>query len=711
MVILVAIGAVAGCAKPRIAEIFPQVSEFDGREIEELAFVGTSPFSADSLGSLTETRATRCAFLGIAPFCFPGTGWGLRVSRLDTRTLGQDIARLESLYRRAGYFGTRVVPDIEEVEDGGGRIRIRLLVRRADGIRLDSLQIEGTEGILDPDSLERALPFQPGALFELREFVATADTVLEALRARGYAYAEVLRNYGVDTIQDRATVRLLAVPGPQVEVDSVRIDGATVLDREDVLQQLTFQPGAVLRLRDLRASQRNLYDLELVRFASVALADDSLQRTPEDRTKATVRVAIGEAPEHVVETEVGYASIECFGVRGQWTDRRVLSGSRQLTLSGEVSRIGLADPLGGLENSLCGQGGDTEIATSLDYRVAADLSQSYVLGPANRLSATLFSERRSEPGLFQRTAHGGQVTVTRRLSTRGLVTAGLSAEYLTTEATPELYCFEFRACGSDEIDRFLGGRWQNGLNASWVRDRANSAVDPSRGYVLRSSAAWSTPLLGSDYAFLRANLEGAVYRSMGSWTLAGFARIGSFITRASLGPDHFIPPEERFFAGGANSVRGYDRFALGPGLYLYDAGEEPANVVPEDTLSVSYFPTGGTSVGVLSLEARFPSPLLQDLLRVALFVDAGTVGLQPIWHLDSQWRVTPGAGLRIRTPVGPARIDLGYNPYPPAAASLYAVEPGLDGDLVRIADAFMPAAPGWLDLDRFRLHIAVGQAF
>ncbi|MEJ2502542.1 MAG: BamA/TamA family outer membrane protein [Gemmatimonadota bacterium] len=243
-------------------------------------------------------------------------------------------------------------------------------------------------------------------------------------------------------------------------------------------------------------------------------------------------------------------------------------------------------------------------------------------------------------------------------------------------------------------------------------------MNPTDGYVLRSSATWSPPALGSDYDFVRAEVEGAYYRSVGRGIVLGAsARLGSFLTRAGIGPDAFVPPEERFFAGGATSVRGFDRNGLGPGLYLASNATpgDADSVVVSDTLSVDYRPTGGASLAVVSAEARFPSPVLRDLLRLAVFVDAGTVGPERLWEDPSDWRVTPGLGFRIRTPVGPIRVDLGYNFYPPPVGDLYVTEVDEQSGeqrLVRIDDAFAPAAPSfWPPWDRLALHIAVGQAF
>ncbi|HUG42385.1 MAG TPA: BamA/TamA family outer membrane protein [Longimicrobiales bacterium] len=700
-----------GCAPPPVAEVYPQLGEYSGREIAEVEFLSPEPFDEDSLKALTETEATRCQILWVLPFCFPGTDWGRERHYLSLRTIGSDLQRLNLLYRQTGYFGTEVVPEIEEVEGDGGPVAVSFVVRRGDGVVVDSVVVEGTEGIADPDSLEAVLPLQPGELFHLGEFLASADTVRRALRSRGHAYAEVLRNYSVDTLQDRATAWLVAIPGPRVVVDSIMIEGLDNLSRATALRHITFDQGDRLQLSELGASQRNLYELELVQFATVIVAPDSLQLTPEDSTNATVLIQLVEAPEHVVEAALGWGTIECGRATAQWTDRSFTGGARRLSLSGSVSRIGVGEPTDWTGSSLCPASRDT-FATELDYRIAGELMQPYFLNVRNQLAVGAYAERQSEPELFQRTAQGLRLNLNHRVDVREVLTASVDAERRVTRAVPALYCYAFLVCDPGDLRALGEPRWRNALGASWLRDRSNSVFNPTDGYIIRSAVQWATPLLGSSYDFVRTSADGSLYRQLRPrWVLAGRLRLGTFLTAASIGAENFVAPEERFFAGGASSVRGFARNDMGPGIWLYrnTEGVQPEDVDPSrGDLPVRFIPSGGTSVAVTSAELRFPSPVLSDVARFAVFVDAGTVGLEPLWKLDSNWLVTPGAGLRIRTPVGPARVDLAYNPYPQPRQPLFVPDPDTNA-LERVHGSYRPDDPSFWG--RFRIHVAVGQAF
>lgn len=709
--LVLAAALAGGCAPPPIAEAYPQLAEYAGREIEAVSFVNTAPFSADTLEAMTETEDSDCTLVPVIfPFCFPGTDWGRNRRYLSLNTVGADVSLLSLFYRQHGYFGTVVIPEIEDLEDENDAVEVRFRVQRGDGIVLDSLVVEGTEGVVDPDSLEQELPLQAGELFDLGRFLASADTVTAALRARGHAYAEVLRNYAVDTLQDRATAWLIAIPGPRVAVDSILIAGEDKLDRRTTLRYVPFTEGDLLRRRSLQQAQRDLYELELVQFANVQVAPDSLQLTPEDSSTATILVQLSEAPEHVVEMAVGWGSVECFRSSAQWTDRSLFRGARRLTLTGSVSRIGIGGATDVVGHDLCTAGRDT-FATGLDYRLSGELTQPYFLTVRNQLVLGAFTERQSEPMLYQRTAHGTRLNLTHRLGTREALTGAVDVERRQIQAVPALYCYAFAVCQPEDLAELSRPRWRNALGASWLRDRGNSVLDPTAGHVLQASTQWATSLLGSDYDFLRTNVEGTLYRTLQpGWVLGLRLRGGTFVTAATIGAENFVSPEERFFGGGASSVRGYSQNELGPGIWLYaDPNTQPDSVDPgADTLSVEFIPSGGTSISLATAELRFPSPVFSELLRGAVFLDAGTVGLEPLWQFDSQWRVTPGFGVRAQTPVGPVRVDFAYNPYPRARAPLYVRDPETNV-LERVARSYRPPDPSFLQ--RFRLHVAVGQPF
>jgi outer membrane protein assembly factor BamA len=165
----------------------------------------------------------------------------------------------------------------------------------------------------------------------------------------------------------------------------------------------------------------------------------------------------------------------------------------------------------------------------------------------------------------------------------------------------------------------------------------------------------------------------------------------------------FIPPEQRFYAGGPNDVRGFDRNELGPVVYVVPVGAVSPVIDPD---SVRVAATGGNSLAVANVELRVPSPLLSSRLRLAAFVDAGGVWQRGGNERTAVIRVTPGVGLRIATPLGPARLDVAYNPYKLQPGALFQFDSAGNLDPVPGQSSYV------LPRDRkFTFHIAVGQPF
>jgi outer membrane protein insertion porin family len=107
----------------------------------------------------------------------------------------------------------------------------------------------------------------------------------------------------------------------------------------------------------------------------------------------------------------------------------------------------------------------------------------------------------------------------------------------------------------------------------------------------------------------------------------------------AYGDSNKVPIFERFFAGGARTIRGYDERGVGP----------------LDPLTGD--PIGGESMAIGNIEYTIP---LIEFLKLAAFLDAGQVWSKVSDFGQEEFLVGTGIGLRVKTPVGPINLDYGY---------------------------------------------------
>jgi outer membrane protein assembly factor BamA len=294
------------------------------------------------------------------------------------------------------------------------------------------------------------------------------------------------------------------------------------------------------------------------------------------------------------------------------------------------------------------------------------------------------------------------------------VTVGYGYSVGRTTADPAVYCLRFLLCNESD-QAFLANRRPFGaITISGVRARVNSVLDPSAGSVAQVTLVHASRYVLSDtlYEFNRGELEVSKYyplsrRTVLAWRIRGGTilsqRLNLFVQSVK-----FVPPDQRFYAGGPNSVRGFARNELGPRVYVTDSIEVQGTDTTYGTPRAS--PTGGNTVFTANVELRVPSPIFPERVRLGLFVDVGQV-----WERGdtlttvSGLRVTPGLGLRFITPLGPVRLDAAYNGYPQEPGPLYFLN-STDKSLTATGRTVHPGLPGgfWR---RVVVQFAVGQAF
>jgi outer membrane protein insertion porin family len=260
------------------------------------------------------------------------------------------------------------------------------------------------------------------------------------------------------------------------------------------------------------------------------------------------------------------------------------------------------------------------------------------------------------------------------------------------------------------VQQLSDRRWAATLVGTISRQRVNNLLDPSRGDIYSLETTFSSPIIGSSRfsQFTRVVGDASWYRPLGSEVVLAARLRGGVIFAPELaltgGAANFVPPEQRFYAGGANDVRGFERNQLGPQVYLVDSSDVTGGVVDADSVTVA--PIGGNTLAVGNIELRLPSPsFLPSRLRWAIFTDIGGV-----WERGGNFgsnallRVTPGIGIRFATPLGPVRFDAAYNHYQLPPGALY----------VRRGDELALLQNDYQTGKRARsitLQISVGQAF
>ena len=191
------------------------------------------------------------------------------------------------------------------------------------------------------------------------------------------------------------------------------------------------------------------------------------------------------------------------------------------------------------------------------------------------------------------------------------------------------------------------------------------------------------PIIGSDSGLSFRKITGdiSVYRPVTSAITFAARLRGGFVTGSSTA----APPQERLFAGGFNSDRGFGENELGPLVYLIDQSNididsatfgDTANVLnarPQAT-AARVIPVGGNALVVINSELRIRDPFFPELLEYIPFVDAGQLWTRELAtnriNVD-RLVVTPGLGLRYFSPVGPIQANAGYNPSKTRAGPAY----------------------------------------
>lgn len=420
---------------------------------------------------------------------------------------------------------------------------------------------------------------------------------------------------------------------PEAEVELVEL-GRDASARAAL--EIRARPGPRVTIREVRVTgnaktarsqivQRlalaagDRYDVRKLRESFRALNRSGLFRRvrielePGGEEQRALLVELDEATSTEIFAEPGYGSYEGARLLGGVRENNLFGSTRAATLEGLIA----------------------ERAS----RITAAITEPRVFGSEFEAGLALFQELREEPS-FDKSERGASLTLARDLERR--LRIGVEYRFRRSEVSDVAAAAAVPDATADVDISSIG--------ASLTWDERDSIFEPRSGNLLRCGAEFADRALGSQLDYLRLRVSDSAFFPLGSRSVVGLAwRTGVIVP---LEGTDVIPIQERFFNGGENSVRSFAENELGP----KDASGEPL---------------GGEAFHALSLELR---RTLWGALDGALFYDAGTLveRADDLFVFDDT-RHALGAGLRYQMPIGPIRVDWGWNPQPRADEDTWAL--------------------------------------
>jgi outer membrane protein assembly factor BamA/autotransporter translocation and assembly factor TamB len=504
--------------------------------------------------------------------------------------------------RGNGYLHAKAT--LRPVEFSGDAAVLPIQVDLGDLFTFSRVELEGRRE-LTGEALRGAIGIAPGDPYASSEVESARDRVNALYRREGFPMARVTVRLEVDERAHQTAATFVIAEGARQLLNEVSVEGNRAIDTDVITRTLNLQTGEPVRAEDWLQARKRLFATGLFRRVDVAgeplVADPTGQNSQPMRARVTVeewpalqvRYGFQLAEEHPEDNVEGRELVP--GVSGDIT-RRTLFG-RAVTLRGSFEYQRRERTVRGIVGA----------PTMLGLPVQSSLS---VERSREEFADATFVTDTGGVAWEQRTRVGRHLQ--------------LSYSYNFDRN----HTFDTNPDPQFPLDLTVNRATLNGAGA-W--DSRDDVADSTRGSLFSSSISYGPKALGSDFRFIRYLGQAYHFRPWRGLVFASAARLG-LVT--PLGGQVLIP-SERFFAGGARTVRGVRDDSLGPVDFR---GE----------------PTGGEALLVLNEEVRFP---VYRWLRGVGFVDAGNVFVTPSDLSLGDLVGSVGFGLRLTTPFILLRVD------------------------------------------------------
>ena len=498
------------------------------------------------------------------------------ISLQPDRQTKEEKELIEKKLRSEGYYA----PGVKAIAEskGGG-----YAVDPGRRFKLGAVKIKAQENVKLPPPADIGL--EEGAPMRAEEVLKALSMVAEYVDAHNCLY-NVRVEYEATINSDNASagVTFIVKESPEAVFGNVSVEGLRTVHGDFALHKLGLKQGACFKRTAIAKARQRLQGTNL--FSRVAADIGEL----EDG-KADVVFNATERSHRTIKAGVNYDSQNGPGVTAGWEHRNIFGEGQKLETGLKVSTI------------------ESSLSAGLTFPSFLSDRQSLVL--TGKLS-------HEETDAFDSDFVDLKAALQRKFGDH--LTGSFGTQYKVGSIKD--------ADGKEDV-----GLLSLPVGVSY--DRRDNVLDPLKGFVLGGEVRPSFDTFDAGTTFVRTMASASGYytpEATGKGLTLAARLAAGVITGVGTAT---VPADERFYAGGGNSVRGYGFQQLGP----VTAG----------------IPDGGRSYLETSVESRFR---LGESWGGALFVDGGNVYDYDFAALGKDLRWSAGAGVRYYTGFAPVRFDV-----------------------------------------------------
>ncbi len=580
------------------------IEEGKTTRIRQINIVGNEVFSDSDLVGLFVLR-------------IPGLlTWFTKDDQYSKQKLSADLETLRSYYLDRGYLEfnidstqVSITPDLKD---------IYITINITEGPQYTVSDIKLAGNLLVPEAeLRKLIKLEPGGVFNREKLTESIKLITDRLGDEGYAFANVNASPELDKESRKTAFTFYVDPGRRVYVRRINISGNDRTRDEVIRREFRQMEGAWHSTSQINRSKQRVDRTDF--FSSVNVETPPVPDAPD---QVDINVSVTEKPTGSIMFGAGYSDLEGIILNGSVSQNNIFGTGNFLSVNVNTGSV----------NKIFAASFTNPYWTINGVSVGFDIFRRY-----------LNTNSLSNVGVFNTDTSGATLRFGIPIAENDIISLGLGAEHTKIDLkanSPQRF--------KDFVEQFGSSTNNLPITLSWARDNRDSAIWTTSGTTHRLFGEISLPFAELEY--YKASYEHKWFvpiSSIFTLMLNGQVGVGDGYSGEPL------PFFKNFFAGGFNSVRGYNINSLGPRDPILDANGNP---IPGRRGSV----VGASKRVVGSAEILFPAPFMKDSksVRLAAFIDGGNV-FNDWSELDMNYlRFSTGLAVTWISPMGPLRFSV-----------------------------------------------------